>query len=107
MRPDTPQHYEYIIIENAKGKVNEFININPWQQFFDLKGRKDIPLSYANNISIRNCELECGKYLNVKLENTQYKLSDFTLENLIIKTDDVNYPKDFIDNSTVNNVTIK
>ena len=106
MRPDTPQHYEYVTVENAKGKVNDFLNINPWKQFFDLKGRKDIPLSYANNITIRNCDIECNKYLNVLAENTQYKLSDFTLENLKIHTNDENYPENVIDNLSVNNVVI-
>lgn len=106
MRPDTPQHYEYITIDNAKGKVNEFININPWRQFFDLKGKKDIPLSYANNIIIRNCDIECNKYLNVLAENTQYKLSNFILENLKIHTYDDNYPENVIDNLSVNNVDI-
>lgn len=106
MRPDTPQHYEYVTVENAKGKVNDFLNINPWKQFFDLKGRKDIPLSYANNITIRNCDIECNKYLNVQAENTQYKLSEFTLENLKIHTNDEKYPEKVIDNLSVNNVVI-
>lgn len=33
MRPDTPQHYEYITIEYVQGKIFNFININPWTQF--------------------------------------------------------------------------
>ena len=106
MRPDTPQHYEYITIENAKGKVDEFINIKPWKQFFDLKGRKDIPLSYANNITIRNCEIECKKYFNVKQENSQYILSDFIFKNLLIKTDDTEFSEDAVENFTVTNVSV-
>ena len=54
MRPDTPQHYEYISVEDIKGKIDSFININPWTQFYDLKDRKDIPLSYADNVVIKN-----------------------------------------------------
>ena len=30
-----------------------FININPWTQFFDLKDRKDIPLSYADHVTMK------------------------------------------------------
>lgn len=30
MRPDTPQHYEYISVEDINGKIDSFININPW-----------------------------------------------------------------------------
>ena len=33
MRPDTPQHYEYISVEDMEGKIDSFININPWTQF--------------------------------------------------------------------------
>ncbi|MBR6509039.1 MAG: exopolygalacturonase [Clostridia bacterium] len=106
MRPDTPQHYEYITIENATGRVNEFMNINPWKQFFDLKGRKDIPLSFADNITIKNCDIECNTYLNVKADETQYRLSEFILENLIINTEDDNYPEAVIDNLSVINVAI-
>lgn len=40
MRPDTPQHYEYITLENIEGNITNFININPWTQFYDLKDRK-------------------------------------------------------------------
>ena len=40
MRPDTPQHYEYISVEDINGKIDSFININPWTQFYDLKDRE-------------------------------------------------------------------
>lgn len=59
MRPDTPQHYEYITVEDIEGKIESFINIHPWAQFFDLKDRKDVPLSYADNITMRNCKCVC------------------------------------------------
>lgn len=42
MRPDTPQHYEYISVEDINGKIDSFININPWTQFYDLKDREDV-----------------------------------------------------------------
>ena len=58
MRPDTPQKYEYIRAEDIKGMVSSFININPWTQFFDLKGRSDIPLSYAENITMKNMDID-------------------------------------------------
>ena len=106
MRPDTPQHYEYITIDNVNGKVNELININPWRQFFDLKGRKDIPLSYANDFIIKNCDIECNKYLNIQSENSQYKLSNFRLKNLKIHTEDTAFQEDAIENLTVDNVVI-
>jgi len=84
MRPDTPQHYEYITVEQVTGEVANFLNINPWTQFYDLKDRKDTPLTYADHITMRDCRISCGMYLNVSRQDDQYLLSDFTLENLDI-----------------------
>lgn len=85
MRPDTPQRYEYITVEGIEGKINNFININPWTQFYDLKDRKEIPLSYADHITMRDCSCECDIYFHVKADESQYILSNFTFENLQIK----------------------
>ena len=106
MRPDTPQVYEYIRIEDITGRADKFLNINPWTQFFDLKDRKDQPLSYAENITIRNCDCECDIYFYVKPDKTQYELSDFTFENLNIKAKVNGYTDGAIDNAVVKNVKV-
>ncbi len=82
MRPDTPQKYEYITIEDIEGEFQHFIDINPWMQFFDLKGREDVPLSYAENITMRNCNCKCEVFFAVKPDTSQYILSDFVFENI-------------------------
>ena len=87
MRPDTPQLYEYITVEHVTAKVQNFININPWTQFFDLKGRTDIPQSRVEHISMRDCDCECTHYFNVTPQEEQYHLSDFDFENLHMRTD--------------------
>lgn len=107
MRPDTPQRYEYITVEDVEGKIENFININPWTQFFDLKGREDVPLSYANNIIMKSCNCECGTYFCVKPDNTQYELSDFTFEDLKIKAKNNGFSDDAVKNMTVNNVAVE
>ena len=107
MRPDTPQRYEYITIENINGTVNDFININPWTQFYDLKDRKDIPLSYAEHITMRNCDCKCDTYFNVQAAPDQYVLSDFTLENLKIVATKNGYTDNLIARATVNNTDIE
>lgn len=84
MRPDTPQHYERILIEDIKGKTTVMLNINPWTQFFDLKSEKEIKLSRANDITFRNIQLECDNTMSIG-KSEQYKLSGFTFENLKIK----------------------
>ena len=106
MRPDTPQHYEYITAENIEGKISNFININPWTQFFDLKGREDIPLSIADHIVMKNCKCECNTYFNVTKDEKQYLLSDFVFENLDIKTKKDGFKEDAIKNVTVKNVVV-
>ena len=107
MRPDTPQRYEYITVEDIEGNIVNFLNINPWTQYFDLKDRKDIPLSYADNITMRNCRCECDTYFNVKPDKSQYILTNFTFENLDITAKKNGYSDDMIDNVKVNNVTVK
>jgi len=105
-RPDTPQHYEYITIEGVNGKITNFININPWTQFFDLKGREDIPLSYGNNITMKNCNCKCQTFFCVRENNEQYILSDFHFENLLIKAENTEYSFDVIKNMTSNNMEV-
>jgi len=107
MRPDTPQHYEYITIEDVEGKISNFININPWTQFFDLQGREDIPLSYADHIVMRNCKCECQNYFNVKADESQYHLADFVLEDLDIKAVNDGFTPDAVENIVINNVKVE
>ena len=106
MRPDTPQHYEYISMDDIEGKITNFININPWTQFFDLKGREDIPLSVADHIVMKNCKVECETFFNVTPNDEQYRLSDFTFENLEIKVENGSFEHSCIENARVENVKI-
>lgn len=106
MRPDTPQHYEYITIEEVEGKIKNFINVNPWTQFFDLKGRKDMPLSVAEHVTMKNCRCQCNIYFNVKKEESQYRLSDFVFENLEITAKDAGYSPKAIEGYVWNNVRL-
>ncbi len=107
MRPDTPQHYEYITVEDVEGKVENFININPWTQFYDLKDRKEIPLSYADHIAMKNCKVECSTYFNVKEDRSQYLLSDFTFENLDITAEKSCFLPGAVENFVIRDVTVE
>lgn len=106
MRPDTPQLYEYIRVEDVKGNVKNFLNINPWTQFFDLKGREDAPLSYARNVTVKDCIFNCRNYFAVKADDSRYILSDFRLEGLDITAADVSFDPTAVRNITVENVTL-
>ena len=108
MRPDTPQNYEYITIEDIQGTVSaDFIKINPWTQFYDLKDRKDIPLSYASNIIIKNCKISCETYFNVLKSPEQYILSNFKFQDLDITTKKYGSSEGMIDNFELENVSVK
>ncbi len=108
MRPDTPQNYEYIKIEEINGSVlNGFININPWTQFYDLKGHKNIPISYADNIIIKDCEILCDTYLRVQNCPEQYKLSNFIFENLRITAGKYGSSENQIENAEIKDVYVK
>lgn len=106
MRPDTPQNYEYIRIEDIEGRIDNFVNINPWTQFYDLKDRKEIPLSYAGNITMRNCKCECNTYFAVEKAKDQYVLSDFKFDNLEITAKQDGFSYDKVENMIANDVSV-
>lgn len=107
MRPDTPQNYEYIQLEDITGSAINFLFAQPWTQFFDLKDRKDVPYLYSSHVTMRNIQLDCDVLFAVKKDETQYKLSDFLFENLKItarKSGEI--CKDYIHNLQIRNVTV-
>ncbi len=104
MRPDTPQHYEYIRVENITGEAERFLSLYIWTQFFDLKGREDIPMSYADNVTMKDCNIKCKKFFDVTRDDKYFRLSDFTFKNLLISALDSTFDENAIDNVTVANV---
>ncbi|MCD8166282.1 MAG: glycosyl hydrolase family 28 protein [Bacteroides sp.] len=106
MRPDTPQIYEYILVEDITGNSGNFLYIQPWTQFFDMKGETEVPRSYSRHITMRNIELECQTVFNVS-SSDQYELTDFTFENLNLKASQKpEIYTDYIHNFTLKNVVI-
>ena len=107
MRPDTPQRYEYITVEDIKGPVKNFLLIAPWKQFYDLKGRKDSPLSYSDHIVMRNCECECETFFNAQKQDEVYRLSNFTFENLKIKAHNKEFHPEIVDGFKHSNINVE
>lgn len=101
MRPDTPQLYEYIRVENIKGEAKTCLVVLGWKQFFDLKGRPDIPLSYGDNVTLKNINLKCDNFFGVE-KDPNVVLSNFTFENLNIEA-----TKTAIDRSIIKGLTFK
>ena len=104
MRPDTPQTYEYVMVEDIEGNGKNFLLVAPWTQFYDLKGRESIPMSYSNHITMRNITFDCNVFFNVKQNEDQYHLSNFTFENLVITAQNTEFHQEYVENFTVKNV---
>ena len=84
-RPDTPQIFEYIAVEDAEGRADNFLNIHRWTQFFNLKDREDAPPSVARHIALRRCTVRCDTGVQAPENLTGYELEDFTGEKLNIE----------------------
>lgn len=104
MRPDTPQKYEYITVEDIQGNGKNFILVAPWTQFYDLKGRTSTPMSYSDHITMRNITFECNVFFNVKPQEDQYHLSNFWFENLSIIGKNIDLNTDCVENFTTKNI---
>lgn len=103
MRPDTPQRYEYILLENIKGEAETGLAIFAWRQFYDLKDRKDIPLSYGDQITLRNITLKCKTFYGVE-KDENVKLTNFKFENLDIESEKIKINKSLINGIIFKNV---
>jgi len=105
MRPDTPQRYEYIRVEDIKGEAKTCLAVFAWKQFFDLKGRPDVPLSYGDHITLKNIDLKCETFYGVE-NDPNVRLSHFTFENLNIEAVKTNIDKSLINGVSFNKVYV-
>jgi len=105
MRPDTPQHYEYVTVEDIVGKCGSFLVVRPWTQFFKPENREDMPLSRCNNIVMRNIKMDCKNFFDVGTSD-KYRLRDFAFENINVGDETDAFDKAMIENTTVKNVII-
>ncbi|MBM6992847.1 MAG: exopolygalacturonase [Prevotella sp.] len=105
MRPDTPQHYEYVTVENVTGNTNSFLVVRPWTQFFKPQERADMPLSQCNNIVMKDINMECRNFFDVGASD-KYALKDFTFENINVKDEKRAFNDTTIENTVVKNVVI-
>jgi polygalacturonase len=106
LRPDTPQHYENIVIDGItlSGGEGRLLNVAPWTQFFDLKGHAP-PLRTVNNITIRNVTGEFHT-LGSLGGNPGDTLRDVTFENVDLKLADPDFNPGEVKNLVMKNVRI-
>ena len=107
MRPDTEQNYEYITVEGIRGNVHSMLYVKPWTQFFDLKGRKDMPYSRSSNVVLGNLNLNCKVLFDVQKALDQYSLKDFTFKDIeVTASDSPEIRVDYVENFTLKNVKV-
>lgn len=106
MRPDTPQLYEYVTVEDIEGDGKNFILVAPWTQFYDLKGRETVPMSYSDHITMRNIKFDCNVFFNVKKQDDQYRLSNFTFQNLSVTAKNTDFNTEYVQNFHIENVRV-
>ena len=91
MRPDTPQHYEWIAVEGVTGKAAQLLNVNAWTQFADPDA-PPAPPSLAEEISLRDCRLVCDRPLDLDPESGGFQARRFCLENLRLSAREAGFP---------------
>ena len=106
MRPDTPQQYEYVTVENIRGKTKSGIVVRPWTQFFKPLQRADRPQSYCRNITLRNIKMTSDNFFNIGASD-KYALSDFTFENIDVNDQQKIFTPELIKHAVVKNVNIR
>lgn len=90
LRPDTPQQYEDITVNDITLKGNATVfKVAPWSQYFDLKGQAP-PKSTVRNITISNIK-GTGSSLGSINGNDQTTFGDVTLKdvNVTLKSADM------------------
>jgi len=105
MRPDTPQKYEFVTVENVEGEAGSLLDLKPWTQFFDLKGRTDLPVSICEHITLRNIRLKCEQFVDAKASE-KYLMKGFAFQNVQVETAKGSYDKSMFLESTFNKVII-
>lgn len=91
LRPDTPQHYSDIVFENLTLEGGgRLFDINPWRQFFDLKGHPQ-PTRKVDGIVMRNISGNYG-YPGRIVPNDDDVVEPIVLENVNITFEK---PEDF------------
>ena len=106
MRPDTPQEYEYILLEDIEGSARTMLDIRPWTQFFDLQGEKDIRMGYASNVTLRRVTMKTNTLFGIHASE-QYELTDFTLEDVAVAAEGKQEPpQGFIKNLVLDGATL-
>ena len=87
--------------------MKNFILVAPWTQFYDLKGRKDKPMSYSDHITMRRCNVDCSTFFNVKQQEEVYHLSNFNFEDITVTAKNKDFHPEIVEGFTYKNINVK
>lgn len=82
MRPDTPQHYRNVLVENVEGSVRNGIEVSAWTQFYNKLERDDMPVSRVDNLTVRNVDVVTAKGFYKNAGSPDYVTSGFDFSNI-------------------------
>ena len=106
MRPDTPQQYGDVLMENCVGLARTAaIETSTWTQFHNKIEREDMPVSSVRNVTIRNVEAKASHFFLVKQKHP-FNMSNFTLENIRATDKHNTFNVEKIEGVTVKNVIL-
>lgn len=105
MRPDTPQHYEFVEVDGMTGACGSFIVVKPWTQFFAPGDRPDMPLSVCNDIILKNIRMKCKNFFDVA-PSDKYRLDRFSFIDIDVTTEKDNFNPAAINDPVVTRLTI-
>ncbi len=101
MRPDTPQQYRNVLVDGARGRVRNGVEVQTWRQFFNKTDRDPMPPSGVDNVTVRNAHLDCTREFYRDRKTDDYTLTNFTFENISASD-----PSDNFDTSNINNCKV-
>lgn len=105
MRPDTPQHYEFVSVEGFTGHARSFLVVRPWTQFFKPGDRPDMPRSTCNDIRIENIRMDCDNFFDVGLSD-KYALRDFSFSHIDVTNRQGSFDPTVITGAQVSDVRV-
>ncbi len=105
MRPDTPQHYEFVSVQNITGRTRSFIVVRPWTQFFKPGDRDDMPLSTCNDIRVDGIRMDCDNFFDVGLSD-KYQLRDFSFSDIDVTNKQGSFDPTVITGAKVTDVKV-
>ena len=106
MRPDTPQQYADVLVEDCTGTTQyTAIEAATWTQFHNRTEREDMPVSFVNNITVRDIDIRTSNFFKVDMKHT-FTLSNFTLENISVTDKHNRFDSDKVEGLKVKNMML-